>query len=133
MVSNKVFIVVLVIAIILVSFAFCVALNVGGLGTSLSGVGGPIAKGLYNILNTVPIWISSGGWPTLAVGILAFVVVIPVLAAYLCWHTDLPYKITGAPNSETPGFQQGTTQTIPVGNLQQTTSNPFKTEETKKE
>jgi hypothetical protein len=110
MVSNKVFIAVLVIAIVLVSFAFCVALNVGGLGTALSGVGGPLAKGAYNIFAAIPQFALSGGWPTLtAIGVI-FVVIVPILAAYTTWHYDIPYKITGA------------TTTNPAGNYTNTMS-----------
>ena len=79
--TKKAFIIILVAAIGLTSFAFAVALNIGGLGDALQGAGGPIAAGLYNIIIQFPIWTLSGGWPTLGASIL-IVVVLCFISGY---------------------------------------------------
>jgi hypothetical protein len=94
--SKKALAVVIVIVFALTLTAVLIAVDFQGWGTSLAGVGGPFAANIYNLFNGVPVWISSGGWPTLGVGILIFIVALPLLAAYAVWHYDVPYKITGA-------------------------------------
>jgi hypothetical protein len=99
MVSNKVFLAAIIISVILVAVAFAIALNVGGLGDSVSGFGGPLARGAYNIFVTPFNWVASGGWPTLAAGI-GIVGLLMVLSAYATWHYDIPYKITGVTTAD---------------------------------
>lgn len=94
--SKKALAVIIVVVFALTLTVVLIAVNFNGWGTALAGVGGPFANNVYNVFNGVPLWISSGGWPTLAVGILIFIVALPLLAAYAVWHYDVPYKITGA-------------------------------------
>ena len=44
--------VIIILAIVLTAFSFAVIFNVGGLGSSLAGAGGPLANGFYNVLVT---------------------------------------------------------------------------------
>jgi len=94
--SKKGLAILIIIVFTLTLITALIAVNFQGWGTSLAGVGGPFAANMYNLFNGVPVWISSGGWPTLAAGILIFLVGLPLLAAYAVWHYDVPYKITGA-------------------------------------
>ena len=135
--SKKVFALVLILAISLTIFFVCAYLNVGGLGSALAGVGGPISAGLYNIAVAPLNWALTGGWAVAIfyVGVLIFGLAV---AAFF-WQYDIPYKILGNPNSSpTTAFQQNTSQTIPVTGLQSTTTstpteNPFKAPEKKAE
>jgi hypothetical protein len=111
--SKKALIIIIVLAVAGTAFAMAVWANIGGLGTKLAGVGGPVGNTIYNGLNSIPTWISRGGWPTLAVGILTFCLLLPGLVAYACWHYDIPYKFTGNPNSTGSGsYQSAPSQNI---------------------
>jgi hypothetical protein len=91
--------------LLIVIFAFLAYFNVGGIGSSLSGVGGPFARGIYNLAIAPLNWALGGGWPTLAVFYLIGFVVVPFALAYAVWHYDWPYKITGATaNSAVAGY-----------------------------
>jgi hypothetical protein len=79
-----------------VIFALLAYLNVGGIGTKLSGVGGPFASGFQKLLTGPLAWASNGGWPTLAIFYLVGFIAVPFSFAYLIWHYDVPYKITGS-------------------------------------
>jgi hypothetical protein len=79
-----------------VIFALLAYLNVGGIGTKISGVGGPFAAGFQKLLIGPLTWASAGGWPTLAIFYLVGLIAIPFSFAYLIWHYDVPYKITGS-------------------------------------
>jgi hypothetical protein len=79
-----------------VIFALLAYLNVGGIGTKISGVGGPFAAGFQKLLIGPLTWASAGGWPTLAIFYLVGLIAIPFSFAYIIWHYDVPYKITGA-------------------------------------
>ena len=94
--GTKAFIAIIAVVVIVVSLAFCVTLNIGGLGTTLSGVGGPVAKGFYNLLVKPLQWALSSGWPTLGVFYLISFLAFPCFIAYLVWHYDVPLKVTGA-------------------------------------
>lgn len=111
-ISKKALIIILIIAIAITAFAVAVIANLGGLGTKLAGVGGPFATGLYKLFNGIPLWISGGGWPTLLVGILVFIVIIPCSVAYITWHYDVPYKITGT-TAPINGYGNNTVQREP--------------------
>ncbi len=130
MVSNKILVVLLVIAVSVTAFAMAAYVNLGGLGTALSGFGGPIGTAIANAARTPFQWALSGGGPTLAAG-YAIIFTIIIVVAWANWHYEPWYKIQ-PPNTTTPGFQQSTTQTIPVQGLQNTTTqNPFMDPETK--
>ena len=111
--------VIIILAIVLTAFSFAVIFNVGGLGSSLAGAGGPIASGFYNLLVTPLNWALSGGWPTLAVFFLIGFVAFPCLLAYLVWHNDIPYKILGQPGATTGNYQNAPSQNIiPLQDMQ---------------
>jgi hypothetical protein len=80
----------------IVIFALLAYLNVGNIGTTLSGVGGPFASGFQKLLTGPLTWASTGGWPTLAIFYLVGLIALPFSVAYIIWHYDVPYKITGA-------------------------------------
>ena len=81
-ISGKWYAVSVLIIVIIAIFAVLAALNVAGIGKALSGFGGPLATGLYNLL-TIPFkWVLSGGWPTMAVGVCV-IVGLMVAAGYL--------------------------------------------------
>jgi hypothetical protein len=102
MVSNKVYIAILAVAILVTVFAMLVATNQFGLGATFAGAGGPIATNIYNVLVGFPKWVISGGWPTLIAGGMIATIIPAVLLAYATWHYDLPCKLTGATASSSP-------------------------------
>jgi len=115
--SGKPLIAVIAICVFIAVFAFAAVFNVGGLGTALAGVGGPVGSAFYSFFNAPVAWASAGGWPTLAAFYATFIVVMLVFA-YVVWHFDLPYKVTGAQAATAPVYQAAPSATIPVTNLQ---------------
>jgi len=95
-ISNKVFIAIITIFVIIAIIAVLIAMNFMGWGTALSGIGGPFAAGFYKLLVSPLSWASVGGWPTLLVFYIISFAIIPLLVAYSVWHFDIPYKITGS-------------------------------------
>jgi hypothetical protein len=102
MVSNKVYLAILVIAVSVTVFAMLVATNQFGLGKTFAGAGGPLAANAYNFLVGFPKWVINGGWPTLIVGFLVATVIPAAALAYATWHYDLPLRVTGAASSASP-------------------------------
>lgn len=93
--TKKILAIIVAVSVAITLFAVAVWQNIGGLGTSLTGAGGPVASGFYKIANAPLLWASSGGWPTLAVFYCGFIAVMFGFA-WVIWHFDVPYKITGA-------------------------------------
>ena len=109
---NKYYIIGLIICVVIAVIATLIGVNFMGWGTSLSGAGGPVARGLYNVFVTPFTWAASGGWPTLAAG-LSIIGLLMILSAYAVWHYDIPYKITGATQSNPAGEFTNTTTREP--------------------
>jgi hypothetical protein len=119
--SNKWFIAIVAIAILIAVLLVLVAMDFMGWGTAVAGFGGPVAAGLYDLFNTVPLWISSGGWPTLAVGMIVFLVVIPVIAGYVFEQKQVIATIKGTNTSTSGTYQSQPDQNIiPLSNQQST-------------
>ena len=104
------------ILILIVVVITLVAVDFNGWGTALSGAGGPFAASLYGAFNSIPIWISSGGWPTLAFGIVVFGLVWPLVVAVIFWQKDVPYvlNLQQNPNATATG---GSYQNQPSQNI----------------
>ena len=124
--SRKWLIAALAIIILITALVTLVAVNFNGWGTSLAGAGGPIAAGLYSFANNIPIWISSGGWPTLAIGIIVFVFAWPLICCIIFWQKDIPYvlHLQQNPNAVSTGnYQSAPNQNIiPLSDLQNSPS-----------
>jgi hypothetical protein len=95
-ISAKVLAILIIVACSIAVFAVMVAANLFGLGDALAGAGGPVAAGIYNLAIGPVNWALTGGWPTLAVFYLIGIIVVPFTFAYIIWHFDVPYKISGA-------------------------------------
>jgi len=93
--TKKVLAIIVIFSVIGTAVALAAVFNLGGFGTAVAGAGGPAAAGIYKIGNAPLLWASSGGWPTLAAFYLGFVALIFAFA-WVIWHFDVPYKITGA-------------------------------------
>lgn len=106
--SKKLLAIIIIVAVSLTIVAVMAIFNIGGVGDSLAGAGGPFANGLYKVFKSPYEWALSGGWPTLAVVCLLFWVILPCSVAYAVWHYDIPYKITGAV-AESPATGFGNT------------------------
>jgi len=117
-ISGKYYILSIVIIVSIAIFAVLVALNIGGLGTSLAGFGGPIAAGLYEIVAFLPRWILSGGWPTMIAGICIALAVV-IASGYIFEEKHIIATVTGK-NQQAGGgiYQDSPSQTIPVQGLQ---------------
>jgi hypothetical protein len=94
--SLKKYLLITIPIIAIVIFAVLAYANFGGIGDTLSGVGGPFANGFYTLLTGPLLWGANGGWPTLAIFYLIGFILVPFGLAYFVWHYDLPYKISGA-------------------------------------
>jgi len=106
--SNKWFIAIITVAILVAVLLVLVAMDFMGWGTELAGIGGPVASGAYDLFNAVPLWISSGGWPTLAVGIVVFIVIIPVVAGYVFEQKQVIATLKGTNTNSGGGAYQST-------------------------
>ena len=100
--SKKILATIIIIAVVIALIAFAAIFNVGNFGASMAGAGGPVAAGFYNLSAGFLKWALSGGWPTLAVFYLLGLIVIPFSFAFIIWHFDVPYKITGAATATNP-------------------------------
>lgn len=99
--SNKAFLAVILIFAVILVISVLIAVDFMGWGTALSGVGGPIAAGLYNILATLPRWVLSGGWPTMIAGV-AILIIIVFGAGYIFEQKQIYGAITGAKAATNP-------------------------------
>ena len=119
---NKKLIAAFAVVVTIAIIATLIAVNFQGWGDSLAGVGGPMAATVYNWFNAVPMWISNGGWPSLSVGMLIFIIAWPIFVAALVWQKDVPYVLglQKNPNSASnSGYQTAPSQNIiPLDNLQ---------------
>lgn len=117
-ISKSWFIVIIAIFVSLTILAVAVAFNIGGIGSSLAGFGGPLAAGLYEILAALPKWSLSGGWPTLAASIF-LVLALMFAAGYLFEEKHIIATLKGKNANATAGsFQDSPSQTIPITGLQ---------------
>ena len=104
--SRKVFVIILAIAIGLTAFCLCAFLDVGGLGTSLAGVGGPLTVGLKDIGMAPLRWALTDGWTVLI--FYTALLIGGLVFASIWWQYDVPYKITGA-TTTSPASEYNTT------------------------
>lgn len=120
-ISPKIFATVIIIIVSIAIFAVCVALNVGGLGDTLAGFGGPLAAGIYEIVAFIPRWVLSGGWPTMIAGICILLAAL-VASGYIFEQKHIIAIVTGKNGGNAPGnYQSSPTQNmIPLDNLQNT-------------
>ena len=88
--ANKKLLVAFAIVVTIAVVITLIAVNFQGWGKALAGIGGPASTTIYGGLNTVPTWVSQGGWPSLAVGILIFIVAWPILVAAFVWQKNVP-------------------------------------------
>lgn len=110
--SNKTFLVVILLFIAIAVIAVLVAVNFMNWGTALAGFGGPIAAGLYEIFAWLPRWVLNGGWPTMIAGI-AIAVVLLFTAGYFFEKKEIYATITGTKNSPAAGnYQSSPSQNI---------------------
>ena len=121
---------ILIVVVVIITLA---AVNYQGLGTALTQWTGPFTNGLFNAGHSITTWMGASGYNMLLSGV--GVIFLCVLSALAYWHWDVGYKLRPStnPNTGSPGgFQQNTSQTIPVTGLQSTTTptapaeNPFK-------
>ena len=114
--QRKYLILAVAILIVLAVVVTLIAVNFQGWGDTLAGIGGPASITIYNALNTIPTYIASGGWPSLLLGILVFLVIIPLGVAAIVWQKDVPYMLhlQKDPNATATG---GVYQNAPSQNI----------------
>lgn len=113
---NKKLIIAFAIVVAVAVLVTLIAVNFNGWGTALSGVGGPAAASIYRFTNMIPTWISSGGWPSLGVGILVFVIAWPLFIAAIVWQKNVPY-VLGIQHDPNSSSGAGNYQSAPNNNL----------------
>lgn len=97
----KKYLIVTVILMSLVVFFTLAAVNFAGIGDKLSGVGGPFTTGAFKLGLGPLTWAQSGGYQMLVFYIIN-PLIISLMVAYVVWHFDLGYKLTGAVASSSP-------------------------------
>ena len=101
--SKKVLAVLMVIPVVAVLIGIAAWQNWGGIGTALSGLGGPVGAGLLSGFSAPLQWALSGGGATLAM-FWGLIFAVGFGFAYWVWHWDIGYKLQGT-----------TAQNIPLG------------------
>lgn len=101
--ESKAFVAVILFFCIVAVLIVLVVIDFNGWGTALAGIGGPFTAGLYNTVNAIPIWISSGGWPTLGFGIVVFLVIWPLIIGYVFERKHVIATLRGA-TASTPAY-----------------------------
>jgi hypothetical protein len=100
-ISKKILVALMILPVLIVLFAVACWQNWGGIGTALSGVGGPVGKGFMDLAAAPLTWAVNGGGPTLAIIYSAFFAIVFGFA-YWVWHWDIGYKIQNVTAPSTP-------------------------------
>jgi hypothetical protein len=99
--SKKVLVALMVLPVLVVVLAVAAWQDWGGIGTAISGFGGPLGAGALSLAQTPLTWAVSGGGPTTA-ALYAVIGLAIVGFAYWVWHWDIGYRLQNTFKPDVP-------------------------------